>query len=339
MFKTIRTIFLLCAIFSAWFLYTEIYKDEAQEVEKLVFTIDQGKSVPEIAKQLSDQQVIRNGWLFKKYVSLKNLDRDINFGTFTVEAPITLKRVVEALAEPTFSEKEITILPGWDLREIAGELKEKGVIEHERELYKITGEPAVQGTKRKSFDHRMLQTLPKGVSLEGYLAPETYRIFTNATAEDVVKKLLDHREAQFTEEMYNDIRKNERTVHEVMTMAGLVEREVQSKKDRAKVSDIFWRRLEAKWGMQADSTVHYLTGKKGDVFTTKEDRASKNPWNTYKYAGLPPGPISSPSISSIMGAIYPSKNKNFYFITTLDGDVKYAEDLEGHNKNVQKYLR
>ncbi len=338
MYKFIVGVVVCCSLIGAWFFYTEIYTDVAQEIDQVDFQIKKNESVSVIADRLAEEQVIRNAWIFKKYVSFKGIDKDINFGSFTVSAPITLSRVAAVLSEPGVNEKTITILPGWDLRDIAAYLEEQN-IGTEKEFFSVAGRPATQSTSHKKLKADVLQDLKLTLSLEGYLAPETYRIYSDATVEDVVDRLVEHRDSQFTKKMYQDIKKQDRTVHEVMTIASLVEREVRGKKDRPKVADIFWRRYDANWGLQADSTVHYVFGKKGDVFTTAEDRSSKNPWNTYKHAGLPPGPISNPSIESIMAAIYPEKNSNWYFITTLEGEAKFAKTLEDHNKNVNKYLR
>jgi len=328
----------VCAIFACWFLYTEIYSDVPQEVESISFTIEKGESVKNIAEKLEEKQIIRNAWLFRKYVAIKGMDKDINFGEFTINGPLTIKNVASALTETTLSEMTITILPGWDLRDIGNYLEMEG-IEQREGLHEVTGFPAVLPTKSKSYNIPLLKYKPKNVSLEGYLAPETYRVYTDATVEDIVEKLIMQRDSQFTDKMYKDIKKADRTVHEVLIIASLLEREVKHDKDRAKVADLFWRRYDEGWGLQADSTVHYVIGKKGDVFTTAEDRASSNQWNTYKHAGLPPGPISNPSIESIMGAIYPDSNKYWYFLTTKEGDVKFGKTLDEHNANVLKYIR
>jgi UPF0755 protein len=177
------------------------------------------------------------------------------------------------------------------------------------------------------------------VSFEGYLAPDTYRIYEDATLEEMIEKLIAERDLQFTEEMYRDIERSGRTVYEVITMASIVEREVRTTESRKKVADIFWRRYDMNWALQADSTVHYVVGKNGSVFTTREDRASLSPWNTYKYPGLPLGPISNPSLDAILATIYPEPNDDWYFLTTDEGEVKYAKTIEQHNANVSAYLR
>jgi len=153
-----------------------------------------------------------------------------------------------------------------------------------------------------------------------------------------VQKLITERESQFTDQMYADIVKSGHSVFEVLTMASILEREVRDSKDRKLVSDLFWRRYDQNWALQADSTVHYAVGKNGTVFTTAEDRDSLSPWNTYRYPGLPIGPISTPSLDSIMASIYPQSNEYWYFLTDKDGVVRYGKTLEEHNLNRQKYL-
>jgi UPF0755 protein len=214
-------------------------------------------------------------------------------------------------------------------------------------LYDIAGIPAVNYktfNSIKEFPHldiqsKLLADKPSFISYEGFLAPDTYRIFKNSTATDIVKKLIFERNSQFTDKMYEDVKKSDRTLFEVITMASIVEREVRGKEDKSIVADIFWRRYDMNWALQADSTVHYAVGKKGNVFTTKEDRDSMSEWNTYRWPGLPLGPISNPSLESIIATIYPTKNNNWYFLTATDGSVKYGKTLEEHNQNVFRYLR
>lgn len=251
------------------------------------------------------------------------------------------------------TEREITIIPGWDVRDVARYFVKEGLVSDAEGFFtQVVGVPAYEYSLTRQLPSlfqeldvyspkiKVMADKPWFLSLEGYLAPDTYRIYKDAGIQDIIKKLLEHRDSQFTEKMYVDIKNSDRTVHEVLTIASILEKEVKTKEDKAKVADIFWRRHDVNMGLQADSTVHYAVNKEGDVFTTAQDRASKNPWNTYKYPGLPPGPISSPGLESIMAAIYPEKNDYWYFLTTLDtGEVKYARTLAEHNENVRKFLK
>jgi len=310
------------------------------------FKIESGESVAALAARLEEDHVIRSSWMFKKFITWKGIDRDIRQGTFTVEGPITLSRVVAALAHPSVQERTITIIPGWSIRDIAQYFEREGIFQAE-EVTEFLGLSAVdyrgitdmEAPTDVYMEYDVLQGKPWYVSYDGYITPDTYRVFKDATVEEIFGKLIAQRNAQFTDDMYRDIKQADRTIYEIITMASILEREVRGETDKKIVADLFWRRYDMNWALQADSSVHYLTGKSGDVFTTKEDRESLSPWNTYKYPGLPLGPISNPSLESIVAAIYPTSNDNWYFLTDLDGVVHYATDLEGHNSNVAKYLR
>ncbi len=351
--KFILPVITLCLVVTFWFGYREIYKDEAYIPAPVSFEVVEGDNVGKLAERLKQNGIIRNTWFFEKYMLWKGMDKKISIGEFKVEKPVTVARIASALSEPGVTERTITIIPGWDLRDIADYFQKEGLIGKADIFFTGTvGVPAHEYSLTRQLPAlfqeldiyspkiKVMADKPWFLSLEGYLAPDTYRIYKNAGVDDVVKKLLAERDSQFTEKMYEDIKNSGRTVHEILTMASILEREVKSKEDKAMVADIFWRRHDVGMGLQADSTVHYAVAKKGDVFTTKEDRDSLNSWNTYKYPKLPPGPISSPSLESIMAAIYPEKNDYWYFLTTLDtGEVKYAQTLAEQNENANRFLK
>ncbi|HLD31328.1 MAG TPA: endolytic transglycosylase MltG [Patescibacteria group bacterium] len=345
--KLIFFLIFFCFVFGIWFLYSEIYKSSAQPgKEGLVFSVQPGESVATLAARLEKEQVIRSAWLFQKYLVWKGLDKKINYGEFKVDAPFTIARLAAALSQPGLNERVITIIPGWTLGEVAEYLEKEGLVT-EADFFALVGKPAVNyKLKGKSAaplitnDFPILVDKPWYVSYEGYLAPDTYRIYNNATVEEIVERLIQERNQQITEEKQAAIKKSGRTWFEVLTMASILEREVRQEEDLKKVADIFWRRYDLNWALQADSTVHYATGKigEGELFTTKEDRDFNSPWNTYKYPGLPLGPICNPSLAAIEAAIYPTANDYWYFLTTTEGQVIYSQDLEEHNANVAKYL-
>ncbi len=342
-FKLSFVILITCLVIGFWFLYTEIYTASTQKAESVKFEVKQGESVSALAKRLEQENIIRSAWFFKKYLALAGIDKKINIGEFEVVAPITLARVAQALGQPGLSEEVITIIPGWTIRDIAIYLENLGKFQQE-EITEYAGLPAVnyktwaEGAPKIDLDLKILQNKPWYVSYEGYLAPDTYRIYKNSSVPDIINKLLQEREKQITSEMWGDIEKSGRSFFEILTMASILEQEVRSLEDKKMVADIFWRRYHINWALQADSTIHYAVGKSGSVFTTTEDRDSNSPWNTYKYPGLPLGPICNPSLVSIQAALYPQKNNYWYFLTDKNGKVYYAKTLEEHNLNRQKYL-
>ncbi|MCB9798393.1 endolytic transglycosylase MltG [Candidatus Nomurabacteria bacterium] len=342
--KLIIEIVVVCLIFSGIVLYREINTKASPIGERVVFQIEQGQSLTSLADQLEERGIIRFSGLFKKYMAYRGVDTKLQPGGYGVEPPITLRKVVDAIANTRQNRDEIhiTILPGWTIRDVA-QYFEKNEIASAEEVYELLGKSAVRGSmgSLEVEGSKVFKEKPKAVSLEGYLAPETIRFFTDASPEEVLSRFVKHRDEQITDTMWEDIALSGRSFHEILTMASLLEREVKSSEDRALVSDLFWRRYDSGWALQADSTVHYVDGSDGSsVFTSAAQRDIDSPWNTYKYPGLPPGPIAIPTLDSIKAAIYPEKNNYWYFLTTLDtGEVKYASTLQGHNSNVNKYLR
>lgn len=245
---------------------------------------------------------------------------------------------------PPKPELTVTIIPGWNLRQVADYLVKLGIASSTDDVYKITGRPAVDyRTKGISLpvinESSVVSYKPSYVSYEGFFAPETYRVFKDATLLDVLKKLINQRDKEMDAVMWEDVKNSGHGYFEILTMASLLEEEVQSPADKAKVADILWRRYQKNWALQLDSSVHYVVDKTGNVFTTNKDRSFDSLWNTYKYPGLPLGPIANPGLDSIKAALNPEKNAYWYFLTAKDGTVYYARTLEEQTVNKFKYLR
>jgi len=223
---------------------------------------------------------------------------------------------------PPRPEVVLTIIPGWNLRQVADYLVKQGFASSTAEVYKITGVPA------KDIKNNQ----------EGYLAPETIRVYKDASLPSAIDKFIAEREKQITPELQAVINKSGHDFKEVLTLASILEREVKNLADKKIVADIFWRRLKINWALQADSTVHYAVDKSGEVSTSFTERQFDSLWNTYKYPGLPPTPICNPSLDSIKAALNPAKNNYWYFLTDKSGVVHYAKTLEEQNENRVRFL-
>ncbi len=221
---------------------------------------------------------------------------------------------------------------------MADYLVKQGFASSTDEVYELTGKPAVDYRAKGIIlpvinESSVISYKPGYVSYEGFLAPETYRVFKDATLLDVIKKLINQREKEMDGAMWEDVKNSGKSFYEILTMASLLEEEVRHPDDKARVADILWRRYKNNWALQLDSSVHYVVDKTGDVFTTGKERSFDSLWNTYKYPGLPLGPISNPSLDSIKAALHPEKNSYWYFLTGKDGTVYYAKTLDEHNAN------
>lgn len=248
-------------------------------------------------------------------------------------------------------EIDITIIPGWNLRQIATDWKSKGLIKSEDELYKRVGKPAydylANGESSPTLNFidslgkdlfPLLSTKPKGVSYEGYFFPDTYRVYANSNLNDLLDKVFTNLENKITTEMRVEMNKQKKNLFTVLTMASLVEREVQTEADMKIVADIFWRRYQQNWALQSCASVNYVTGKNSPAVSA-EDQQVDSLYNTYKYPGLPLGPVGNPSLTAIKATLYPTKNSYWYFMSGTDGTIHYASTLDEHNDNVWQYLR
>ncbi|KKQ27655.1 MAG: hypothetical protein US42_C0007G0046 [Candidatus Magasanikbacteria bacterium GW2011_GWC2_37_14] len=239
---------------------------------------------------------------------------------------------------PPRAEVTLTIIPGWDLRDVAKYLVDKKLASSTADVYAITGEPARKYKVSEEIfsfgpSDDLLGQKPFGLSMEGYLAPETVRVFADSDLVSVIDKFYFIRKDQLTPDILNKVKASKKSLHEILILASILEKEVRNIEDKKLVADIFWRRLEKNWALQADSTVHYVVAKEGNVYTTAKDRQVDSLWNTYKYPGLPPSPICNPGLDSIKATLEPTKNSYWYFLTSSDGTVHYAKTLEEHNTN------
>ncbi|MFA5175406.1 MAG: endolytic transglycosylase MltG [Patescibacteria group bacterium] len=246
-------------------------------------------------------------------------------------------------------EINITIIPGWNLRQIADDWVKKGIVKNSDEFYFYLGRPAYDyarfGEKSPTttlesdpdFSY-LFKDKPSAVSFEGYLFPDTYRIYADASVEEIILKIFDNLNKKITPEIRAEISRQDKSFFEILIMASLLEKEANTQKDMAAVSDIFWRRLKKNWALQSCASVNYITGK-NDPGVSAKDKAIDSFFNTYEYTGLPLGPIGNPGMDAIKAAVYPQKNDFWYFMTGDDGKMRYAKTLEEHTRNVNKYLK
>jgi UPF0755 protein len=173
--------------------------------------------------------------------------------------------------------------------------------------------------------------------LEGYLFPDTYEIDKNLNLEDIIFRMLYNFEDKVDFSLREEIKAQDKNLFEIMIMASLLEKEVSDSEDKKIVSGILWKRLEEGMALQVDATIIYLTGKK-TTRVSLSDTKIDSPYNTYKYRGLPPAPITNPGLDSILAAIYPEDSSFWFYLSTPQGETIFSETLEEHNIAKNKYL-
>ena len=336
MFKSIKypLLLLIAIILFAWAYYAyQVTSSVSNSSEVASFEIKSGQGVNQISTNLYAQGLIKSMFWFEVYVWQKNLERNFIAGVHDLPLNLSIREITARLTNPGESETTITVIEGWNNREIAGYLAEKDLVE-EPEFLNLVSANLSQFVNLYDF----LADKPDGADLEGYLFPDTYRVFKNSSAAEIARKMLDNFEAKLTPKMRLDIKSQGWSVFEIVTLASIIEKEVRTPEDMKTVSGIFRKRLEANIALQSDATVNYVTGK-SRIQPTADDLQVDSPYNTYKYRGLPPSPISNPGLNAINAAIYPEDNPYYYFLTTKEtGEVIYSRTYDEHLQNKAKYL-
>lgn len=294
-------------------------------------TVREGETARELARELKALGTIRSVLAFRVLYALVYRDASIKAGDYTLTGSSTLIQTAQLFIRGMpRKEKTITVIEGWTVADIGRLLEENGV---------TTADAFVKASQKDMT--REFSFLPRTLaahSLEGYLFPDTYRIFENSTNEEIIQKMLDNFQEKYTPDMIAETLKRKRSVHEIVVLASILEREVKDDADRRMVADIFYRRLVRGMPLQADSTINYITGK-NDAQARSADLQIDSPYNTYRHKGLPPGPIGNPGLSALQAALSPIDNPFWFFLTTKGGDVAYSKTFEEHVKNKLKYLK
>ncbi len=259
---------------------------------------------------------------------------------------VCLKRLAGRDKEPPPPEFKpeytVRLLEGWNINDMANYFSSENIFKTEE---------FVKATKLENHESDLviyfsfLEDKPEEADLQGYLYPDTYRIFTDASANDVVLRMLENFDKKLSKEMREEIDRQGRSVYEILTMASLIEKEApinykSGDNYHAKmISGIFWQRINSNQALQSCATLAYILGENKERYTSA-DTQIQSPYNTYLHPGLPPGPITNPGILAIDAAIYPLYNDyNFFLTPTGTRDIIYSRTHDEHVANKFRYLK
>ena len=308
------------------------------------FEITSGQSLNRVAANLEEAGLIRSKTVFKYYCDFAGMGQKIQVGSYTLRKDMTIAEIADQLTSGDGNPlvRNITLIPGETIEEFAAKLVKNGVLEKKDHFLELcrTGEAF--------SEYYYIADVLKGGNasqrkyvLEGYLAPNTYEVYTSATEEDIIRKLLSQTEAVFQEEYQTQAEALNMTMDQVLTMASLIEKEAKEQ-DFPRVSAVFHNRLKAGMKLESDVTIHYITGVR-KMALDDGDLGMTDAYNTYVNKGLPPGPICNPSPAAIRAALYPDAAmvaENYLFFCAKEpesGELYFSRTLEEHEKAVAVY--
>ena len=306
------------------------------------FTIQPGASVAEVSGNLKAKRLINDTELFRRYVQYKGIDATIQAGTYTLRKTMTIPEIAAVLQKASAPEQQVTIPEGKRLEEVAVIIAEQTSITEEDFLRFVqTG----WSTSDLTNDYTFLSAIPVTGSLEGFLFPDTYRLPIDATAIDLVDRMLQDFDRLVTQDMYDGFTQYGLSLYEGITLASIVEREAVLDEERATIAGVYHNRLRDGWFLSACPTVQYAMGFRPDEETWWKrqlyfvDLELDSPYNTYRNLGLPPAPIASPGIKSIAATAQPAETHYFFFMVDCsknDSSHLFAANEDEHMANFNR---
>jgi len=353
--RALRALFLGIALVSlavacmSFALLNEIRRPASNDSEPVEFIVEPGDSTSMIATKLGEEGLVRQPLLFTLLVRMQGLDGQLQTGRYLLRPNMSMGEIIAALQISRVEEIQVTIVEGSRLEEIAEQIGALGLLNVDEQTLLDT----VRNGSSFQAEHFLLSSLPSGASLEGYLFPDTYRFAVTASVTEVVETMLNRFDEQYAS-FETEIQVSDTNVHQLVTMASLVQREAVREDEMNKISAVFWNRLkpdyQAETGggkLQADPTVQYVLGQRGnwwpklDTLSIDEINSITSPYNTRANPGLPPGPIASPGLAALRAAAQPDGSAAYlYFVAscTDPGAHNFASTFEEFQRFEQEYL-
>ncbi len=320
----------------------------AAQSQPVKFVVAPGSSARAISQNLADRGLITDARLFEAFVRVNGLAGNMEAGTFELSPHMTIPQIAYALTDARATEIAVRVREGWRFEQTADYLNQNTPLDG-AEYRQRAAQAVLTGLDTSSYT--FLADRPPGATLEGYLAPDTYRLpAEGASVLDLMKRQLDAFRDRVLP-LWRDAQaagKTQLTLHQVLTLASIVEREAVVDDERPTIAAVYLNRLDRGMRLEADPTVQYAMGYQADtglwwkapVYLQEYDKV-QSPYNTYKVKGLPPGPICAPGLASIAAVLNPDTHNYLFFMAKGDGSGRhtFAQTFDEHLKNVEEYQK
>lgn len=340
-------LFFIIGLAVSFFVLYKIYSPaNVNDSTQREFVIKEGEGVNQVSARLEAMDLIDDNFYFDMYLWAKGLEGNLVIGVYYLQPDMKVSEIGDLLTSGQAAlEGEITFLEGWSREKYAEHYsnyradhstsslsRDELVRQYYQEFMELSAEASAYS------DYSFIKDLPAGASLEGFLFPDTYRVYYHTTTEDLIKKMLDNFASKITADLSQEITKQGASLYQIVNLASIVQQEVRKPEEMKMVAGVYKNRLDNNMLLQSDATITYIT-KKNNPRPSYADTQIDSPYNTYLYVGLPPGPINNPGFDAITAAVYPTAHDYLFFITTLDrGEAIFSKTAEEHAAASEKFL-
>ena len=305
-------------------VHVSILLNETYEGPTTNFTVRPGEGFASINQRLFKKGLIQNKRLFHYYSRYKKIMTKFRSGTYEVKSGLTMPEIIDTLLSGVEVGKSYTFPEGKNMYEIAKILESKNICD---------GSQFLKVVKDKNFLKK--HNIPAETA-EGYLYPDTYKFSPNTAPEQIATAMIKNFKKRTKKLDWN---LSSFSIHQIVTLASMVEKETGAEHERPIISGVFHNRLKKRMRLQSDPTTIYGIYEKFDGNLRKRDLLEKTPYNTYKISGLPKGPIANPGIEALDAALKPKKHSYLYFVSHNDGTHEFTKNYKDHLKAVDKYQK
>ncbi|CAN5723127.1 hypothetical protein BH24ACI5_BH24ACI5_23900 [soil metagenome] len=322
-------IVVIAAAAGGW-VYTRVERPyKGYDAAEQFVEIPSGLGSAAMGARLAEAGVVPSAEVFRLAVWMRGSGRRLQAGEYRFDRPMTAGEVVDKIAKGDVYVRALTFREGLTVREMAS-------------VFETAGFGTAADFIAASRNAALIQAIDaEARDLEGYLFPDTYTLPRQATAAQLIERMVGRFQKAMTPELREQAAARGLSVRELVTLASLVEKETGKAEERTIVAGVYTNRLRIGMGLQCDPTVIYALMLAGryDGNIRKGDLQIDSPYNTYRYAGLPPGPIAAPGEASLHAAANPADVPYFYFVSRNDGSHVFSTTYEEHNRAVNEYQR
>jgi UPF0755 protein len=295
-----------------------------ESAETKILSVAPGESFSTISDRLAEEGLILLPVKFRRYAMLRGFDKRVKAGEYELSAAMSPRRILNALVQGRVRLRRLTIPEGFDLVQIAAEVEAAG-LGAAGDFLAAARDPAL--VKKMGLE---------GETFEGYLFPDTYFFPKSESPEQMIAAMVERFRSVMTEDWRRRAEQIGFSVHQVVTLASIIEKETGAAAERPVIASVFHNRLKKNMRLETDPTVIYGL-KDFDGNLTRKHLRTPTPYNTYKTRGLPPGPIASPGRASLKAALYPAETDYLYFVSKKDGTHHFSATFGEHRAAVRKY--
>lgn len=332
-FKLVLLVPVVTVIFliTTWFLFFSqddeyLHHQMPENSAEVYVRIKEGMSAKEIGEVLASRGVIKTPMKFFTYAKFYGVDKKFHMGTYVFKKNMPVDKVIDILSKGKVEVIRFTIPEGYTVQEIAELFQKKGIFT-EDEILTLARDfhpyPYIRNIEGSLF------------SAEGFLFPDTYELSPDATPKDLLFMLAKNFDERLTKDLRAEAQLQGLSIYDLIILASMVEKEAKFDDDRARIAQVFLKRLRIDMPLQSDATIQYVLKEKKEDMSISDTQIN-SPYNSYLYKGLPPSPIANPGISSIKAVLYPATTDYLYFVADREGHNHYAYTYEEHLSNVRQ---